>query len=127
MSSLGRREDFRVWWAEHLKAHRDSGQSQANYYCRARSLHQKYFTLWKRKLREERSPAKTTESPRLAAVTVRPDRLRLAPDLSQSEAPAAPAAVVAIRLNLCNGISVSLEVATGSIPTLVRELASVRC
>jgi hypothetical protein len=35
--------------------------------------------------------------------------------------------VVAIRLSLGNGISLSLEVATGAIPTLVRELASVRC
>ena len=126
LSPSRRREDIRAWWAEHLKAHRDSGQSQANY-CRARGVDPKYFTLWKRKLREERSPAKTIESPRLVPVTVRPDRSRLAPDLPHSEPAAAPAAVVAIRLNLGNGISVSLEVATGSIPTLVRELASVRC
>jgi hypothetical protein len=34
---------------------------------------------------------------------------------------------VAIQLNLGNGISLSLELAAGAPPTLVRELASVRC
>ena len=47
-----------------------------------RGLEPKYFTLWKRKLRDKR-PAKV------------------------------PAAVVAIRLSLGNGISLSLEVRPG--------------
>ena len=38
-----------------------------------------------------------------------------------------PATIVALRLSLGNGISLSLEVATGAIPTLVRELAGLRC
>jgi hypothetical protein len=39
----------------------------------------------------------------------------------------ASAAVVAIRLNVGNGMSLSLELAASALPTLVRELASVRC
>jgi hypothetical protein len=38
-----------------------------------------------------------------------------------------PSAIVALRLSLGNGISLSLEVATASIPALVRELAGLRC
>ena len=45
--------------------------------------------------------------------------------MPRSEA-ASPAAV-AIRLNLGNGISLSLELAAGALARLVRELASVRC
>lgn len=118
LSPSRRREDIRAGWAEHLQAHRDSGQSQADY-CRARGLDAKYFTLWKRKLRDARPAVKPVESPRLVPVVVRGDR--------STPAPSAPSAAVAIRLHLGNGISLSLEVATGAIPMLVRELAAVRC
>ena len=57
LSPSRRREDIRAWWAEHLQTQQDSGQSQATY-CRARGLDPKYFTLWKRKLREGRAAVK---------------------------------------------------------------------
>jgi hypothetical protein len=126
LSPSRRRKDIRAGWAAHLQAHRDSGQSQADY-CRARGLDPKYFTLWKRKLREERPAVKPVDSPRLVPVVLRGDRSAPAPSAPRSDPSITPAAVVAIRLSLGNGISLSLEVATGAIPTLVRELASVRC
>jgi hypothetical protein len=126
LSPSRRREDIRAGWADHLQAHRDSGQSQADY-CRARGLDPKYFTLWKRKLRDERPAVKPIESSRLVPVVLRTGRFAPASDVPRSEPASVPAAVVAIRLNLGNGISLSLEVATGAIPTLVRELASVLC
>lgn len=112
LSPSRRREDIRAWWAEHLQAQRDCGQSQANY-CRALGLDPKYFTLWKRKLRDERSVLKPVDPPRLVPVVLRSNRSAPAPSLPRSEAANAPAAVVAICLNLGNGISLSLEVATG--------------
>ncbi len=126
LSPSRRREDIRAGWAEHLQAHRDSGQSQADY-CRARGLDPKYFTRWKRKLRDERPTPKSVDSPRLVPVVLRGSRSAPAPRAPRSEPSSVPAAVIAIRLNLGNGISLSLEVATGAIPTLVRELAAVRC
>jgi hypothetical protein len=127
LSPSRRREDIRAWWAAHVKAQRDSGQSQTEY-CRDRGIDPKYFTLWKRKLRDQRVAAKSVESPRLVPVVVREDQPAPASRRPCAElANEPPAAVVALRLNLGNGISLSLEVATGSIPTLVRELARLRC
>ena len=45
--------------------------------------------------------------------------------LREPGVPAKPAAMVALRLSLGNGISWSLELADASIPTLVRELAAL--
>jgi hypothetical protein len=126
LSPSRRREDIRAWWAQDLQAQPHSGQSQATY-CRARGLDPKYLTLWKRKLRDEQAAARSIESPRLVPVVLRAGRSTPAPSVPRSEPASTPAAVVAIRLSLGNGISLSLEVATGAIPTLVRELASVRC
>ena len=123
LSPSRRREDIRVWWAEHLQAQRESGQTQV-VYCRTRGLDPKYFTLWKRKLLDARAAAGLGERPQLVPVVVRSERGRLVPDRIEANA---SSAVVAIRLSLGNGISLSLEVATGSISTLVRELAAVRC
>jgi hypothetical protein len=109
-----------------MKAQQDSGQSQVEY-CRARGLDPKYFTLWKRKLRELRVPAKTVEPARLVPVVVRVNSaaspLPARPEKRSSE----PAAIVVLRLSLGNGISLSLEMDTGSIPALLRELAALRC
>jgi hypothetical protein len=99
LSPSRRREDIRAWWAEHLQAHRDSGQSQA-YYYRARGLDPKYLTLWKRKLRNERPGATPAESLRLVPVVLRGDRSALAPSAPPSEPVSIPAAVVVIRLSL---------------------------
>ncbi len=119
-----RREDVRAWWADHLRAQRESGQTQAAY-CRGRGLDPKYFTLWKRKLLVDHVASERPEPPRLVPVVVRPERS------ATSTAPrievASPAVTVAIRLNLGNGISLSLELAAGALPTLVRELAAVQC
>jgi hypothetical protein len=123
LSPSRRREDIRAWWAEHLQAQRESGQTQV-VYCRSRGLDPKYFTLWKHKLLDARAAAGLGERPQLVPVVVRTERATFAPDRSETNA---SSAVVAIRLNLGNGISLSLEVATGSISTLVRELAAVRC
>lgn len=126
LSPSRRREDIRAWWAAHVKAQRVSGQSQVDY-CRARGLDPKYFTLWKRKQRDPRVTAKTVESARLVPVVVRADRTVRAPTVPRAESSHEQPAIVALRLSLGNGISLSLEVATASIPTLVRELASLRC
>ena len=128
LSPSRRREDIRVWWAAHVKAQRDSGQSQVAY-CRARGLDPKYFTLWKRRQRGLRVSAKPIEAPGLIPVVVRADRmaLALAPATPRGERTHEPAAIVALRLSLGNGISLSLEVAAAAIPTLVRELAGLRC
>lgn len=123
LSPSRRREDIRAWWADHLQAQRESGQTQV-VYCRSRGLDPKYFTLWKRKLLDARAAAGLGERPQLVPVVVRSERATLAPDRSEANA---SSAVVAIRLSLGNGISLSLEVATGLISTLVRELAAVRC
>jgi hypothetical protein len=128
LSPSRRREDIRAWWAAHVKAQRDSGQSQVAY-CRARGLDPKYFTLWKRRQRDRdlRVTAKTSEPAGLIPVVVRADRMALAPAVPRGDPTHEPTAIVALRLSLGNGISLSLEVATAAIPTLVRELAGLRC
>src|ERR1039458_8857141 len=85
LSPSRRREDIRAWWAEHLQVQRDCGQTQVAY-CRARGLDPKYFTLWKRKLRDERAAAKPVESPRLVPVVLRGDRSAPAPTAPPSGA-----------------------------------------
>jgi hypothetical protein len=126
LSPSRRREDIRAWWAAHLKAQQDSGQSQVAY-CRARGLDPKYFTLWKRKLREPQGSGETIEPARLVPVVVRAHKPVSPSKVAQEKRASEPATVVALRLSLGNGISLSLEVATGSIPALVRELAGLRC
>ena len=126
LSPSRRREDIRAWWAAHLKAQQDSGQSQVAY-CRARGLDPKYFTLWKRKLREPRGSGETVEPARLVPVVVRANRTVSPSPVRQEKQSSEPAAIVALSLSLGNGISLSLEVATASIPALVRELAGLRC
>jgi len=128
LSHSRRREDIRTWWAEHLSAQRGSGQSQAAY-CRARGLDPKYFTLWKRKLRNEPAKAKPVDPPRLVPVVIRGECATPAPAsrTPRTGEPNLTSAAVAIRLNLGNGMSLSLELAAGALPALVRELASVRC
>jgi hypothetical protein len=126
LSPSRRREDIRAWWAAHMKAQQDSGQSQVAY-CRARGLDPKYFTLWKRKLRGPRVSAETVEPARLVPVVVRANRTVSPSPVRREKRSSEPAAIVALRLSLGNGISLSLEVATASIPTLVRELAALRC
>lgn len=127
LSPSRRREDIRAWWAEHMAAQRSSGQNQAAY-CRARGLDPKYFTLWKRKLLDARGGAVPADPPRLIPVVVRPERATSAPASTMPRSDeASPTAAVAIRLNLGNGMSLSLELAAGALPTFVRELASVRC
>ena len=126
LSPSRRREDIRAWWAAHVKSQRDSGQSQVAY-CRARGRDPKYFTLWKRRQRGLRVSAKPIEAPGLIPVVVRADRMALAPATPRGEPTHEPAAIVALRLSLGNGISLSLEVAAAAIPTLVRELAGLRC
>jgi len=124
LSPSRRREDIRAWWAAHVKAQRDSGHSQVAY-CRARGLDPKYFTLWKRRQRDRdlQVAAKTIGPPGLIPVVVRSVRIVPPPSESSNAAPA----IVALRLSLGNGISLSLEVAAAAIPTLVRELAGLRC
>ncbi|HWJ18629.1 MAG TPA: hypothetical protein VNR65_07880 [Geobacterales bacterium] len=126
LSPSRRREDIRAWWAAHMKAQQDSGQSQVAY-CRARGLDPKYFTLWKRKLREPRIPAKTVEPAQLVPVVVRTNRTVSASPMRPEKRLSEPTGIVALRLSLGNGISLSLKVATGWIPMLVRELAGLRC
>src|SRR5476651_2258488 len=86
------REDIRAWWSDHLQAQRDSGQTQVAY-CRARGLDPKYFTLWKRKLREERPAGRPIELPRLVPVVLRAERSAPAPRIPRSEPASTPAAV----------------------------------
>jgi hypothetical protein len=126
LSPSRRREDIRAWWAAHLKAQQDSGQSQVAY-CRARGLDPKYFTLWKRKLREPQGFGETIEPARLVPVVVRAHKPVSPSKVAQEKRSSEPAAIAALRLSFGNGISLSLEVATASIPTLVRELAALRC
>jgi hypothetical protein len=121
LSPLRRRKDVRAWWSEHLQAQRHSGQTQAAY-CRARGIDPKYLTLWKRKLIDASVASERDEPPRLVPVVVRSERATLAATEGN-----ASSAAVAIRLNLGNGMSLSLEVAAGALATLVRELAAVRC
>ncbi|MGO9264443.1 MAG: IS66 family insertion sequence element accessory protein TnpA [Candidatus Binataceae bacterium] len=123
LSLSRRREDIRAWWAEHLAAQRNSGQNQVTY-CRARDLDPKYFTLWKRKLRNVRAIAERRDPPRLVPVVVRSER---APAASVAAESISTSTAVAIRLTLSNGMSLTLELAAGALPGLVRELASVRC
>ena len=126
LSPSRRREDIRAWWAAHLKAQQASGQSQVAY-CRARGLDPKYFTLWKRKLREPQGFGETIEPARLVPVVVRAHKPVSPSKVAQEKRASEPAMIVALRLSLDNGISLSLEVAAGSIPALVRELAGLRC
>jgi hypothetical protein len=90
-------------------------------------LDPKYFALWKRKLREPRVLSKTVEPARLVPVVVRADRAGTSSPVRSEKRSNEPTAIVALRLSLGNGISLSLEVAAASIPTLVRELAELRC
>jgi hypothetical protein len=64
--------------SDHLQARRDSGQTQAAY-CRTRGLDPKLFTLWKRKLRDERAAVGCIDSPGLVPVVVRSERATPAP------------------------------------------------
>ena len=45
-----RSQVIRAQWQSHLDTQRSSGLSQATY-CREHHLNEKYFSLWKRKLR----------------------------------------------------------------------------
>jgi hypothetical protein len=109
-----------------MKAQQDSGQSQVAY-CRARGLEPKYFTLWKRKLREPQGSGETIEPARLVPVVVRAHKAVSPSKVAREKRSSEPATMAAIRLSLDYGISLSLEVASGSIPALVRELAGLRC
>jgi len=122
LSPSRKREDVRAWWSEHLRAQQHCGQTQAEY-CRARGIDPKYFTLWKRKLLDASVATEREEPARLVPVVVRSERAISA----ATEVDASGAAAVAIRLNLGNGMSLSLEVAAGTLASLVRELAAVRC
>ena len=126
LSPSRRREDIRAWGAAHMKEQQDSGQSQVAY-CRAKGLDPKYFTLWKRKLREPRGSGETIEPARLVPVVVRAHKAVSPSKVAREKRSSEPATIVALRLSLGNGISLSLEVATASIPALVRELAGLRC
>lgn len=121
LSPLRGRKDVRAWWSEHLQAQQHSGQTQVAY-CRTRGIDPKYFTLWKRKLIDASVASERDEPPRLVPVVVRSEPAR-----SAATEVNASSAAVAIRLNLGNGMSLSLEVATGALASLVRELAAVRC
>jgi hypothetical protein len=122
LSPSRRRKDVRAWWSEHLRAQQHSGQTQVAY-CRARGIDPKYFTLWKRKLPDVSVASEREEPPRLVPVVVRSEGATSA----ATEVDTSSAAAVAIRLNLGNGMSLSLELAASALPTLVRELAAVRC
>jgi hypothetical protein len=113
-----RREDVRAWWAEHLFAQGKSGQTQAAY-CRARGLDPKYFTLWKGKLRQA-----SAASPRMVPVVVRPSAES---PVSATTEVVPGSAAVCLRLSLGNGLSLSLEIAPGALPAVVRELSRLRC
>ena len=127
LSASLRRKDIRAWWAAHMKEQQDSGQSQVAY-CRAKGLDPKYFTLWKRKLREPWGSGETIVEPaRLVPVLVRANKAVSPSKVAREKRSSEPATIVALRLSLGNGISLSLEVATASIPALVRELAGLRC
>jgi hypothetical protein len=122
LSPSRRREDVRAWWAEHLAAQRKSGQTQVAY-CRARGLDPRYFTLWKGKLR-----GAYVATPRMVPVVVAPSAEPPVVHPVPADPETAPAsAVVCLRLSLGNGISVSLEIAPGALPAVVRELARLRC
>jgi hypothetical protein len=75
-------------------------------------LDPKYFTLWKRKLRDEPARTKPIEPPRFVPVVIRGERT-VAPALRNpfSEGASLSCAAVAIRLNFGNGMSMSLELA----------------
>jgi hypothetical protein len=118
LSPSRRREDVRAWWAEHLAAQRKSRQTQVAY-CRARGLDPKYFALWKGKLREA-----SVATPRMVPVVVTPGA---EPPVPADPETAPASAVVCLRLSLGNGMSVSLEIAPGALPAVVRELARLRC
>ena len=119
LSPSRRREDIRAWWAEHLAAQGRSGQTQAAY-CRARGLDPKYFTLWKGKLQA----TAVAQVPRMVPVVVAP---AAQPRASAMPETASASAGVALRLMLGSGICLSLEIAPGSLPAVVRELSRLRC
>lgn len=119
LSSSRRREDIRAWWAEHLAAQRKSGETQVAY-CRAQGLDPKYFTLWKGKLQA----AAVASAPRMVPVVVAPTA---EPPASAMPETGSVSPVVSLRLALGNGMSLSLEIAPGALPALVRELARLRC
>ena len=118
LSPSRRQEDIRAWWAEHLAAQRRSGQTQAAY-CRARGLDPKYFTLWKSKLRQA-----SAASPRMVPVVVTPS---VEPPVSAVTETVPASTMVTFRLSLGNGLSLSLEIAPGALPAVVRELSRLRC
>ena len=118
LSHSRHREDVRAWWADHLAAQRKSGQTQAAY-CRARGLDPKYFTLWKSKLRQA-----SAASPRMVPVVVTP---RVEPPVSAVTETVPASTMVTFRLSLGNGLSLSLEIAPGALPAVVRELSRLRC
>ena len=119
LSPSRRREDIRAWWAEHLAAQRKSGQSQAAY-CRAQGLDPKYFTLWKGKVQA----CAAASVPRMVPVVVAP---AAQPPVSALCETASASTIVSLRLSLGNGMVLSLEIAAGALPAVVRELSRLRC
>jgi len=119
LSPSRRREDIRAWWAAHMKEQQDSGQ--ARWLIAARRVWiQSTLTLWKRKLREPRGSGETIVEPaRLVPVLVRANKAVSPSKVAREKRLSEPASIVALRLSLGNGISLSLEVATASIPALV--------
>ena len=123
LSPTGRREDKRTWWRNHLRAQSESRQTQAAY-CRTHGLDPRYFTRWKGKLRPDRETIVRGSSARLVPVVIRSARAPAGRVTCESSS---TCTAVPIRVNLGNGMSLSLELAAGELPALVRELVSIRC
>ena len=125
LSPSRRREDKRTWWRNHLRAQRESGQTQAAY-CRAHGLDPRYFTRWKGKLRPDRGTVVRSSPARLVPVVIRSERAASRPVACESSS-TSTAVPIRLNLNLGNGMSMSLELAARELPALVRELVSFRC
>jgi hypothetical protein len=106
-SRTGRREDKRTWWLNHLRAQGESEQTQAAY-CRAHGLVPRYFTRWQGKLRPDRGTVVRDSAARLVPVVIRSER---AASRSVTCESSSASTAVPIRLNLGNGMSLSLELA----------------
>ncbi len=128
----------RLKWQQHLDAQRASGLMQS-VYCREHGLNEKYFSLWKRKLRKADS---MVEFDQLPSVVKKPDAAKFIPVVvkssTSSPSPSPVDVLAALPSTMDTGLTfkailrngVTIEVRIGSVSgvmPLLSQLAQLPC
>jgi len=128
----------RLKWQQHLEAQQASGLLQS-VYCREHGLNEKYFSLWKRKLRQTESIVEFDELvPAVKephASTFIPVVVNSSPSTSLSPSADAPASSssmmdtgLTVKAVLRNGVAIEVQMGSVSgVMPLLSQLAQLPC